>query len=539
MQLVFTIVFASVATYIAVTNAAIMKRPISLLVVLLLLSRLTATAQGRIVINEYLPWPLNGCGVTSEFIELLNFGPGPINIGCYIVTDGDYAITIPPNTILQPGQFYVISGQDIISQPCDNVDSTIHAHLNWNTCNCTSAPIPTTGDGFLTDGGSAAEQVVLLDPSLKVVDAVLRKLPAEPSSLITTSAVGGGCTPKTFDLDLMAIDYEVIGESDGRGNSMARKTDGDCGWVKDSRQSGNATNNTPGEISSLDASFYVTRNSACPPFLGSILIVINSGNMSEIFPMTYTLAYDSNNNNIFDFGDTYTTGIDSTPNTIPISGLAPGRYRIVIETSKGCNLTVFDFVIVYCLPLLNPGFISATAGTGAAFTSQLNWQVSANEQARGFVIQQSNNGAVFTDADSAGAVTGSGVAGYGLLVRGQAPYWRIKMQLKSGETMLSPVLNNTGAKNQQLTVKILGNPLTGNRLEAEVSSAAAKQLVLQLFDGKGALRISKPLMLEFGLNKIKETLPPLPPGIYFMRLKDPAGGTGSQVIKITKGSQAF
>ncbi|MBL7727685.1 MAG: lamin tail domain-containing protein, partial [Dinghuibacter sp.] len=284
-----------------------MKARLFYITVVFLFCSLRGNAQGRVVINEYLPWPLNGCGVTSEFVELLNFGPGPINIGCYILTDGDYSITIPPNTILQPGQFYVISGQDVIIQPCDNVDSTITAHLNWNTCNCTSAPIPTTGDGFLTDGGSAAEQLVLLDPLLNVVDAVVRKLPAEPSSLITTSSVGGGCTPQTFDLDLMNIDYETIGESDGRGNSMARKTDGDCGWVKDSRQSGNATNNTAGEISSLDASFYVTSGTACLPNLGSILIVINSGNMAEIFPLRYILAFDSNNDNVFDFNDTYTT----------------------------------------------------------------------------------------------------------------------------------------------------------------------------------------------------------------------------------------
>src|SRR5690349_21501541 len=118
--------------------------------------------QGRVVINEYMPWTLNGCGATAEFVELMNFGPGPMNIGCYILTDGDYSITIPPNTIIQPGEFYVIAGQSVITSPCANIDSTITADLNWNTCNCTSAPIPTAGDGFFTDGGSASEQVVLL-----------------------------------------------------------------------------------------------------------------------------------------------------------------------------------------------------------------------------------------------------------------------------------------------------------------------------------------------------------------------------------------
>jgi hypothetical protein len=125
--------------------------------------------QGRVVINEYMPWTLNGCGATAEFAELMNFGPGPINIGCYILTDGDYSVTIPPNTILKPGEFYVIAGQDSIPFPCANIDSAIHADLNWNSCGCTSSSIPTTGDGFFTDGGFANEQVVLLDPTLKLL----------------------------------------------------------------------------------------------------------------------------------------------------------------------------------------------------------------------------------------------------------------------------------------------------------------------------------------------------------------------------------
>ncbi|MDX1937990.1 MAG: lamin tail domain-containing protein, partial [Flavihumibacter sp.] len=89
-------------------------------------------AQGRVVINEYLPWPVNGCGVTSEFVELYNFGPGPINIGCYVLTDGDFAVTIPANTILQPGQFYVIAGQNFIPTGCANINSDVVVNLNWN-----------------------------------------------------------------------------------------------------------------------------------------------------------------------------------------------------------------------------------------------------------------------------------------------------------------------------------------------------------------------------------------------------------------------
>lgn len=67
-------------------------------------------AQGRVVINEYMPWPGSTCGTTAEFVELLNFGPGPMNIGCYMLTDGDYSSVFPMSYILaidsnQNGQF--------------------------------------------------------------------------------------------------------------------------------------------------------------------------------------------------------------------------------------------------------------------------------------------------------------------------------------------------------------------------------------------------------------------------------------------------
>ncbi len=115
--------------------------------------------------------------MNGEFIELMNFGPGPMNIGCYIVTNGKYSVTIPPNTIIQPGEYFVLAGSDVLPIDCGNVDSSITTQLNWTTCNCTNLPVLTTGDGFFADGGAANEKVVLLNPLLQVVDAVTRDAP--------------------------------------------------------------------------------------------------------------------------------------------------------------------------------------------------------------------------------------------------------------------------------------------------------------------------------------------------------------------------
>jgi hypothetical protein len=159
----------------------------------------------------------------------------------------------------------------------------------------------------MTDGGSANEQVVLLDPTLKVVDAVARSLPVESSSAITTSTAGGQCTSRSFDLDTMNINYESIGESAGRGNSYARRVDGDCGWLKDTRESGNATNNTGDYSSSVTYSFYYINSMACPDD-GKVAVTVHANDYTNVFPMSYILAFDSDSDAVFETTDSYTYG---------------------------------------------------------------------------------------------------------------------------------------------------------------------------------------------------------------------------------------
>lgn len=309
-----------------------------------LLSPISTRAQGRVLINEYLPWPNNTCGVTAEFIELYNFGPGPSNIGGYIITDGDYAITIPTNTILLPGEFFVLAGQDIIPQDCGNDLRNVTVNLNWGTCGCTSGAIPTTGDGFITDGGGSKEQVVLLDSNLKVIDAIARSISVEPSSLITSSTAGGQFTARTFDLDNMNIQYESIGESVGRGNSLARKIDGGCGWIKDTHESAGNINNTTGLEHEWDADLTITNAETCSGS-GSIEVIVSN---AQAFPMHYLLAKDVDSNYVYNFSDTYQYGTDSTSPAIPVKGLAAGTYRLIVESNLGCDVTMFDFSILGC-----------------------------------------------------------------------------------------------------------------------------------------------------------------------------------------------
>lgn len=307
--------------------------------------------QGRVVINEFMPW--SGCNTTSEFIELMNFGPGPMNIGCYIVTNGTYSVTIPPNTILQRGQYFILSGQDILSSGCANADSAVHVDLNWTTCNCANTTIPTTGDGYMQNGGNANEKVVLLDPNMNVIDAVSRDVPVKPSVPITTASLSGACSSKIFDLDTMNISYEDINTSTGVNNSFSRKVDGDCGWVKTTAISAHAPNKT-GSSSSATYDFTSVSTSQCGAIDGSISIQVNASNVNALFPMNYTLGFDADQNGLLDGNDQYTYGIDNAPPSIDINHLAYGRYRITVASSSSCNLKSFDFFVFNCYTIVLP-----------------------------------------------------------------------------------------------------------------------------------------------------------------------------------------
>ncbi len=467
---------------------------------------------GRVVINEYMPWTLNGCGATSEFVELMNFGPGPINIGCYILTDGDFSVTIPPNTILQPGEFYLIAGQDVIAAPCANIDSTVHADLNWNSCGCTSAPIPTTGDGFFTDGGSGNEQVVLLDPALQVVDAVVRSLPAEPSAVITTSLLAG-CNSQTFDLNNIAINYEILGMSTGRGNSFARKLDGDCGWVKDPQQSGHATNNTPGETSNVAYSFSVVRSMDCDSTHGSIDVLVNVGSSTDVFPMNYTIAFDQNDDGAFDFSDTYTYGVDATPPSIAISGLPLGRYRVTVSSSKGCFLQTFEFSILDCIAVLPVQFSGFKLVETKNNTHVFEWMLAGPGEAGEVFLEESCDGRHFIPSLALPVTHLKGVRQYThhQPVSAGFNYYRLRLEKGNGERSYSSIVRSSPPGSDPL---LWPNPVKGGSLSVRLSTPFSGNVPYSIYSPSSG-RVAGGMVRNGGIESVVQIeVAHLPAGLY-------------------------
>ena len=477
----------------------------------------TAFTQGRVLINEYLSWPGNACSVTSEYVELYNFGPGPVDISCYILTDGDHSITMPSGTIIQPGQFFVIAGQNILPLGCANANSAVNVNLNWNTCNCTSDPIPATGDGFMTDGGSGSEQLVLFDPSFKVTDAIVRTL-SETSSPVTTSSMGGQCISRTFDLDTMNIHYEMVGESQGRANSFARRTDGGCGWLKDPQQSGGATNNTPGSSSNLDASLFITSSVTCTN-TGGASVSINSGNYSEIFPMKYILARDIDSNNVYDFSDSYQYGTDSTSNTVPVNNLVPGIYKLAIETNSGCDLTDFIFNILGCgANVLDIAFTSFDLISVGGNKVKLMWDVGQRERLKSFTIEKSSDGVHYTTYANISNIHDPIFTSFFFFEVDTQPrteYFRILLHTKDGRTIISGV-KNIASIDLLPQASVYPNPFIEN-ITILIPAMRTETIKMSIHDVFGNIVRSEQIRIRAGDNRILVRTASLPPGVYVVR----------------------
>lgn len=497
---------------------------------LLLLLGLQAPAAGqttgRVVINEYLPW--SGCTPNGEFIELMNFGPGPVNIGCYILTNGQYAVTIPPNTIIQPGEYFVLAGQDVLPKSCGNIDSAVQVQLNWNTCNCMDKPLPAGGDGLFTDGGAGNEKVVLLDPSLKVVDAVTRDAVVAPSDPLTSVALGGGCASKTFDLDTMTIHYEALGMSTGKDNSFARTLDGDCEWLKDPPQSAHATNNRPGDKpSAIDYGFTIVGSRDCDANHGSIDIYVNIvdttvADYRRTFPMSYTDAFDSNRNGRFDLNDTYTSGVDSTAPSISIIGLPLGSHRVTVSSVAGCFLATFEFYILECvrpMAVQLPYFKLLHRQNGV---NTFEWLVNDVERLATIELQKSTNGLTYISEATLHpqSLVGTAVFNRRVAESSSYTYYRVHLVDREGRSSYSRVIRTLGTP---ATARLWPNPAS-ETVQVEYESPAAGTGRYTLYDGAGRLVRSGSTATQQGLNRLAVPLKGLPSGLYQLAVTPPVPG---------------
>ena len=103
-----------------------------------------------------------GCaGIIGEFVEL--YGPPGMNIGCYVLTDGDFALTIPAGTIIPDDGIFVIGS---------NNENHINVDLNIATCGCAVGGVNGTDQNVILAFTNTNDALGLYDPPGNLVDGV-------------------------------------------------------------------------------------------------------------------------------------------------------------------------------------------------------------------------------------------------------------------------------------------------------------------------------------------------------------------------------
>jgi PKD repeat protein len=266
----------------------------------LILSSLFANAQ-CIVINEVMVNAAGACDggctpSTAEWVELYNTCNTPQDISCFVLTDGDFGVTFPPGTIIQPYGFFVIG----------SANSGVGLNLDLGTCACTSGP--TSQVGIFTNG---SEQLAFANPSGTILDGLYwgtGQFAQTPS--FTTSAVNG-CAGVTVNLS--ATDpalTSVSSQANNDGEAIYRSCDGLDNWLSGGQAPTAGTTNAP-FIPLNDAP--TTVQPSCGTS-GSIDVVISGG----IGPFAYEWLGTSN----------------TTPN---LGNLQPGDYTLAVTDLGQCG----------------------------------------------------------------------------------------------------------------------------------------------------------------------------------------------------------
>ena len=277
---------------------------------MLIILSLSANAQ-CIVINEVMANAAGGCDggcmpSTAEWVELYNTCNTPQDISCFVLTDGDFGVTFPAGTIIQPYSYFVVG----------SANSGVSLNLDLGSCGCTSGP--TSQVGIFTN---TSEQLVFTNESGVIQDGLYwgGGQFAQTPSFTTANAVG--CPDVTINLS--ASDpalASVSGQSNNDGESIYRECDGTDVWLT------GATVPTPGTSNSPFIPITSTPTIVQPSCgtIASIDVFVSGG----VGPFIYEWL--------------------GTTNTTPsIGNLQPGNYTVAVTDQGQCETPqLFTYTIV-------------------------------------------------------------------------------------------------------------------------------------------------------------------------------------------------
>jgi len=316
--------------------------------------------------------------------------------------------------------------------------------------------------------------------------------------------------------------------STGRGNSFARRLDGDCGWVKDPQQSGRTTNNTPGETSSVSYGFTYVQSMDCGGG-GTIDVYVNVGSNTDVFPMNYTIAFDSNNDGVFDFSDSYTYGVDNSPPSITIMGLPLGSYRLTVSSSKGCFLKTFSFSILKCVGVLPTQLSNFKLSATENNTHTFQWTIAGVEEIEQIILEESFDGHTFSAASTFNPQGLAGTKQFTQMITAGARYYRLRLIHKGGKITLSPIIS---AKPAQASAQLWPNPAR-KEVHVQLGAAISETTKYTICNSVGALVAQGTIPASHPSSTLRIPVQHLAPGIYQLLLSN-GGRAQSESLRFLK-----
>jgi len=227
--------------------------------------------------------------------------------------------------------------------------------------------------------------------------------------------------------------------------------------------------------------------------------------------MNYTLAYDSNNDGIYDFSDQYISGTDNTAPTINISGLKAGRYNITVSSALDCNLRTFPLTILPCYPVLPVQLISFNITNNTNNQAVVNWSLAATENLQKVNIEQSTDGVLFTTAATIEG-NSTGAKSYRYTIDHPATSYRLHIYNKDGSSIFSPVVSIANKDGFALN-KLWPNPVK-DMANADIYSLTDKVATYTIYTTQNRVAMEGKLHLHQGKNTISIAVSQLPAGTY-------------------------
>lgn len=321
--------------------------------------------QAQVNINETVYDPPTGSNdggsMAGEWIEL--FGTAGTDISCYVLTDGDWTITIPNGTTI-PGDGYYTIGKAAYANTPGAVNGSTPVDLDVESCgSCTTGSnvmeLTNSGEFIgLYDGGATP---------VGFIDGVIYESPSAgnlPSgeSPINTAAITG-CPSVTVDLAASHSSYTSVGS--GGNSAIGRADDGTGTW---------------GYLAPLDTSPNATNNAALPVKMTAFELSRLNDNVelkwtteSEENNDYFEIQHSEDGKEFFRIGNINGNGASSTIQRYqfihenPINGLNYYRLKQVdfneqFEYSDVESIIVFDGSTLQIFPTIVKSTVTIVGG---------------------------------------------------------------------------------------------------------------------------------------------------------------------------------